>query len=343
MNTRNLTITSIDLGKNCFHLHGQDDRGQELFHHKLSRAKVFAFIANLPPCIVAMEACGGAHFMGRFVASCGHTPKLIAAQHVRPYVKSNKNDFADAEAIGEAASRSAMRFVALKTEAQQALSMLNMTREAFMHDRTATTNRIHAFLLEWGLALAPSLKSIRTLPTVLESLRAPLAVIHLLEGLHAHFSYLDERVKALTKELEGQVAGDDLATRLMTIPSIGPITSSALAASIGDGKQFKCGRDYAASIGLVPRQHSTGGRAKLLGISKRGDRNQRRLLVQCGHVFINSLERQTGKLAQWVRGLLTRHHPSVVVCALANKLARIAWAVAYSHKEYEAGSDVINA
>lgn len=343
MNTHNLAITSIDLGKNCFHFHGQDGRGQELFHCKVARTKVFAFIAQLPACTIAMEACGGAHFMGRFAVRQGHQTKLIAAQHVRPYVKSNKNDFADAEAIGEAASRSTMRFVSLKTETQQALSMLNMVREGFMRDRTATVNRIHAFLLEWGIALTPTFAAIRALPQKLEELRAPPLTIRLFQELHSHFTYVDERVKALTKELESQVAGDDLATRLMTIPCIGPITSCALAAAIGDGGQFKCGRDYAASIGLVPRQHSTGGRPRLLGISKRGDGNQRRLLVQCSHTFINHLDRQTGHLADWVRGLLTRHHSNVVVCALANKLARIAWAVAHGHGEFDARPSVNHA
>lgn len=343
MNTENLALTSLDLGKNCFHFYGQDNRGRHLFRAKVSRTQVFAFIAQLPPCTLAMEACGGAHFMGRFAASCGHQPKLIAAQHVRPYVKSNKNDYVDAEAIGEAASRSAMRFVALKTEAQQALSMLNMTREAFMRDRTATVNRIHAFLLEWGVSLKPTFKSVRELPKVLEELRAPVPVIRLFEQFHAHFNYLDERVKALTKELENQVAEDDLATRLMTMPCVGPITSSALAAEIGDGKQYKRGRDYSASIGLVPKQLTTGGKPHLLGISKRGDRNQRRLLVQCSQTFINHLDKQTGHLADWVRGLLARHHRNVVVCALANKLARIAWALAHTHGIYEAGPSVQNA
>lgn len=343
MNTQNLALTSLDLGKNCFHFYGQDSRGQHLFRSKISRSKVFSYIAQLPPCTLAMEACGGAHFMARFAASCGHQPKLIAAQHVRPYVKSNKNDYTDAEAIGEAASRSAMRFVAIKSEAQQALSMLNMTRDAFIRDRTATVNRIHAFLLEWGISLVPTFKSIRELPETLETLRAPGSVIRLFEQFHAHFNYLDERIKALTKELEGQVAEDDLATRLMTIPCIGPITSSALAAELGDGKQFKRGRDYSASIGLVPKQLTTGGKPRLLGISKRGDRNQRRLLVQCSHTFINHLDRQSGRLADWVRVLLTRHHPNVVVCALANRLARIAWAIAHSHGIYEAGPSVQNA
>ncbi|MFD2644860.1 IS110 family transposase [Pseudomonas japonica] len=343
MKTANLTLTSVDLGKNCFHFHGQDGSGNKLFSCKVSRTKVFEFIAQLPVCTLAMEACGGAHYMGRFAASCGHEPRLIAAQHVSPFVKSNKNDFADAEAIGEAASRPAMRFVALKTEQQQALCLLNGIRDAFIHDRTATSNRIHAYLLEFGMALQPSFATIRKLPVILEELKAPPLVIRLLQDLHAHFVYLDGRIDALTKEVRSQAAEDDLASRLMTIPCVGPITSSVLAATIGDGKQFKCGRDYAASIGLVPRQHTTGGRPRLLGISKRGNPNERRLAVQCSNTFILHLDRQTGALADWVRKMLVGHHRNVVVCALANKLARIAWALAHTHGIYEARPSVLNA
>lgn len=238
-----------------------------------------------------MEACGGAHFMARYAAQCGHRPRLIAAQHVRPYVKSNKNDFVDAEAICEVATHSATRFVAVKPPAQQALAMLNSVRESFIKERTATSNRIHAYLLELGVSLTPGFKSIRTLPVVLEALQAPALMLKLLGTLRAHFTYLDDEIEALNKEIECQAAADDLASRLMTIPCVGPITSSALAAQIGDGQQFNCGRDYAASIGLVPRQHSTGGKPRLLGISKRGDRNQRRLLIQCARVYLMVLDR----------------------------------------------------
>lgn len=339
----NPAIVGIDLGKNCFHLHGQDDRGRELFHKKLNRTGIYKFLASLDPCTVAMEACGGAHFMARYAAQCGHQPRLIAAQHVRPYVKSNKNDFVDAQAICEVATRSATRFVATKTPAQQAQAMLNTVRDGFIKDRTATSNRIHAYLLELGVSLTPGFKSVQTLHVVLETLQAPALMLKLLGDLRKHFGYLDEQIKALTKEVECQAAADDLASRLMTIPCVGPITSSALAAEIGDGKQYKCGRDYAASVGLVPRQHSTGGRPRLLGISKRGDRNQRRLLIQCARVYLQVLDRQQGVLADWVRQLSASHHSNLVVCALANKLARIAWAIAASHGEFEARPSVISA
>lgn len=335
MNT--VTTLAIDLGKLSFHVHAQDERGNELYHKKFNRAGLTQHLARLEPCTVVMEACGGSHFMAREAARFGHHPKLIAAKHVRPFVKSNKNDFADAQAICEAASRPTMRFVPPKTETQQGLAMLGSVREAFIKERTATVNRIHSGLLEVGISLTPGSKSVRGLPALLEACSCSPLIKKLLNALHEHFTYLDGKIKGLNKDIERQAAEDDLASRLMTLPCVGPITSSALAAELGDGKQFRCARDYSASIGLVPRQHSTGDRTVLLGISKRGDRNQRRLLIQCARVYLMMLDRQQGALADWVRRLLTRHHSNLVVCALANKLARIAWAIAAHHSEFKAG------
>ena len=338
-----VAIVAIDLGKHTFHLHAQDDWGHELYHKKFNRAGLARHLANLEPCTVAMEACGGAHYMAREAAKWGHVPKLIAPHLVRPYVKSNKNDFADAMAICEAASRPTMRFVPPKTEAQQALAMLNSQRDAYIKERTASVNRIHAGLLEVGISLPPGFHSIKELPALLDECSFSAQIKQILLGLRDHFNYLDGQVKALDKQVERQATEDDLASRLMTIPCVGPITSSVLAAELGNGQQFKCGRDYSASIGLVPKQHSTGDRTVLLGISKRGDRNQRRLLIQCARVYLMGLERQTGALADWVRQLLARHHCNRVVCALANKLARIAWSIAAHHDEFKAGPSAMNA
>jgi transposase len=281
--------------------------------------------------------------MAQEVTKLGHLPKLIAPHLVRPYVKSNKNDFADAEAICEAATRPTMRFVPVKTQAQQVLAMSNSIRDAFIKDRTATANRIHAALLEIGISLAPGFKSINSLPALLEASSMSQPFKNNLTRLYRHFKSLEEEIRSLDKELQCQAAEDDLATRLMTMPCVGPITSTVLAAELGDGKQFKCGRGYSASIGLVPKQHSTGGKSVLLGISKRGDRNQRRLLVQCARVYLMHLDHQNGWLADWVRQLLARHHSNHVVCALANKLARIAWAIAAHRTEFDAGSNAMNA
>lgn len=338
-----VAIAAIDLGKHTFHLHSQDDRGQEILRKKFNRVGLIQHLANVPPCTVVMEACGGAHFMAQEVAKLGHTPKLIAPHLVRPYVKTNKNDFADAEAIGEAATRPTMRFVPVKTPDQQALAMSNSIRESFIKDRTATANRIHAALLEVGISLAPGFNSIRNLPALLEASSFSQRIKNNLTTLYRLFNYLEEEIKLQDKNVACQAAEDDLAARLMTMPCVGPITSIALAAELGDGKQFKCGRGYAASIGLVPKQKGTGDKTVLLGISKRGDRNQRRLLVQCARVYLMHLDRQKGQLADWVRQLLARHHSNVVVCALANKLARIAWAIAAHHTKFDAGSGEMNA
>lgn len=332
-----VALVGIDLGKHSFHLHGQDKAGREVFRKKATRLQMMRLLGNLPACTVALEACTGAHFIARQLITTGHEVKLIAPQFVRPFVKSNKNDFIDAEAICEAASRPTMRFVTPKTEVQQTLSVLHRIRESLVRDRTKTVNQVHGFLLEFGVSLPKGLSLVRRLPTTLAEHELPHRLVALLMRLHRHFCYLDEQIRDLDKEMTSQLADDDLGSRLMTIPCIGPITASLLSAEVGDGKQYGCSRDFAASVGLVPRQYSTGGRSNLLGISKRGDKNLRRLLVQCARVYLQRLEHQQGALADWVRSLLQRRHSNVVACALANKLARIAWAIAANHSEFEAG------
>ncbi|RMO65237.1 Transposase, partial [Pseudomonas amygdali pv. eriobotryae] len=243
----------------------------------------------------------------------------------------------------EAASRPTMRFVSPKTEGQQTLSVLHRLRESLIRDRTKAVNQMHGFLLEFGISLPQGLAVMKRLSAVLAEHELPVRLTVLLHRLHDHFVYLDEQIKQLDKELAGQLADDDLGRRLLSMPCIGPITASLLAVEMGDGQQYGCSRDFAASLGLVPRQYSTGGKANLLGISKRGDKNLRSLLVQCARVYMRHLERQKGALADWVRSLLTRRHSNVVACALANKLARIAWAISAHHSQYEAGLDVLKA
>ncbi|WLG83311.1 IS110 family transposase [Pseudomonas cucumis] len=336
-------LIGIDLGKHSFHLHGQDKLGREVFRKKLSRQQMMTLFGNLPACTVVMEACAGAHFVALQLMAMGHEAKLISPQFVRPFVKGNKNDFVDAEAICEAASRPSMRFVSPKTEAQQTLSVLHRLRESLVRDRTKTANQMHGFLLEFGISLPKGLAIMKRLASILAEHELPVRLTVLLQRLHEHFCYLDEQIKALDKELASQLADDDLGSRLLSLPCVGPITASLLAVEVGDGQQYKCSRDFAASVGLVPRQYSTGGRANLLGISKRGDKHLRQLLVQCARVYMQRLEHQKGALADWVRSLLGRRHSNVVACALANKLARIAWALAAHHTQYEAGPDALNA
>ena len=332
-----LALIGIDLGKHTFHLHGQDKSGREVFRKKCSRAQMMQFFARLPSCVVAMEACAGSHYVARQLAAIGHTAKLISPQFVKPFVKGNKNDFVDAEAICEAASRPSMRFVTPKTESQQTLSVLHRMRESLVRDRTRTANQMHGFLLEFGVSLPRGLAIMKRLAVVLAEHELPVRLTVLLQRLHNHFVYLDEQIKAMDKELACQLADDDLGSRLLSIPCVGPITASLLAVEMGDGKQYRCSRDFAASVGLVPKQYSTGGKANLLGISKRGDKHLRQLLVQCSRVYMQRLDHQKGALADWVRSLLSRRHSNVVACALANKLARIAWAIAAHHTQYEAG------
>lgn len=336
-----VTLIGIDLGKHSFHIHGQDSEGKALLRKKFSRKQLIEFLANFHPCTVVMEACAGAHFMARQLAGFGHEAKLISPQFVRPFVKSNKNDFIDAEAICEAACRPSMRFVTPKNESQQTLSALHRVRASLVRDRVKTSNQIHGFLLEFGISLPVGHATIKRLPSVLAEEHLPARLMIVLERLQNHFNYLDEQIADIEKDLVRQVTADDLGQRLMTVPGIGPITASVLAAEVGDGKHYRCGRDFAAAVGLVPRQYSTGGRNNLLGISKRGDKDLRRLLVQCARAYMQRLEHQRGRLAQWVRFLLARRHSNVVACALANKLARTVWAIAAHHAEFEIKEAVI--
>jgi transposase len=332
---QNVTLVGIDLGKHFFHLHGQDKAGKAVFRKKLSRKQLIEFIATFHSCTVAMEACAGAHWMARKLSEFNHVVKLISPQFVRPFVKSNKNDFVDAEAICEAAARPSMRFVTPKTESQQTLAALHRVRQALVRDRVSTTNQMHGFLLEFGVSLPVGHAVVKRLSVVLAEHQLPPRLVAILERLHAHFKYLTEQIGEIEKELDRQLAEDPIGQRLLTIPGVGPITASLLASELGDGKQYRHGRDFAAAVGLVPRQFSTGGKANLLGISKRGDKNIRYLLVQCARAFMLRLDKQSGRVADWVRTLLTRRHSSVVACALASKLARIAWAIVSCNTVFE--------
>lgn len=334
----NATLIGIDLGKHCFFLHAQDAHGNEVWRRKMNRKQLYAWLVQAPACIIAMEACAGAHWLARKCQSCGHQTRLIAPQFVRPFVKANKTDFVDAQAICEAASRPSMRFVALKTPEQQVLLALHRVREALVAERTATSNRIHGFLLEFGVSLPKGALAITRLPVLLDdpvhALPAPM--VALLRRLHQRYKELREEIDALEAQIKQQLVEDDAGQRLLTIPGIGPITASSLLAMAGDARNYRCGRDFAASLGLVPRQHSTGGRPNLLGISRRGDRHLRCLLVQGARAVMRYIEKRSDALGHWVQALLKRRHSNVVACALANKMARIVWAILARGGEYRA-------
>jgi transposase len=253
-------LIGIDLGKHSFHLHGQDASGHAVFRKKLSRAQMMQFFGNQPACTVAMEACAGAHFVACQLAAMGHTARRISPQFVRPFVKGNKDDFVDAEAICEAASRPSMCFVSPKTESQQILSVLHRLRESLVHDRTKTTNQMHGFLLEFGISLPKGVAIMKRLASALAEYELPVRLVVLLQRLHEHFIYLDEQIKTLDKELTSQLADDDLGSRLLSMPCVCPITASLLAVEMGDGKQYRCSRDFAVSVGLVQPLHIDPGK-----------------------------------------------------------------------------------
>ena len=330
-------LVGIDLGKHCFHLHGQDASGRMVFRKKLSRSQMLTTLANTPACRIVMEACAGAHWIARRLTSMGHEAKLISPQFVKPFVQGNKNDFADAQAICEAASRPSMRFVSPRNESQQTISATHRVREGLVRDRTATINQIHAFLLEFGISLPKGPAIIKHLPALLAEREAelPPRLITLIERLRAHVKYLDEQIKSVERELTQQLAEDERSQRLLEIPGVGPITASVLAVELGDAHQFADARQFAASIGLVPRQYSTGGKPTLLGISKRGDKNLRRLLVQGARAIMQRIQDRTDALGEWTRNMLCRRHSNVVACALANKMARIAWAILAKGTHYQ--------
>ncbi|KVU29430.1 transposase [Burkholderia ubonensis] len=338
-----VSLIGIDLGKHCFHLHAQDGSGRMVLRKKLTRNQMFALLSNFPSCTVVMEACAGAHWIARRLQALGHEAKLISPHFVKPFRQGNKNDFADAQAICEAASRPSMRFVSPRNEAQQVVSALHRVREALVRNRTGTINQIHAFLLEFGISLPRGMAVMRRLPAVLEAQALPPRLVAVLERLQAHFKYLDEQIGQVEHELLTQLHEDERSERLLEIPGIGPITASVLMSELGDARQYGSARQFAASIGLVPRQYSTGGKPTLLGISKRGDKGLRRLLVQCARVIMLRIERRTDSLGVWVRSLLARRHSNVVACALANKLARIAWAILAKGTHYRSAPTALPA
>lgn len=274
-----------------------------------------------------MEAGAGSHCLSRQLRGFGHTPKLIAPHLVRPFVKSNKNDSIDAEAVCEAASRPSMRFVTPKSEDQQILSALQRLRESLIAERVRVINQLHAFLLEVGVETSRGPQTIKRLPLFMETHHFSPGFTLIFERLAAEFKSIAFEIGLIEKELIRRLNNDEAGRRLLSIPGIGPITACALVCALGDGKQFTCGRDFAASVGLTPRQHSTGGAINLLGVSKRGQKSVRTLLVLCARFYMFRVAKETGPLADWVRTIMTRRHPNVAACALANKYARIAWAV----------------
>ena len=325
-----LSIIGIDLGKTSCSLVGVDTAGKVLVRRRMRRDTIVAFCSKYPGSIVAMEACCGAHHIGRALAAKGHEIRLMSPEYVRPYVKAQKNDDRDAEAIAEAASRPTMRFVTLKSEEQLDMQTLHRVRDRLVGDRTSLMNQIRSLLLERGHIVAQGRARLAVaLAELLDGKERVLAarVHELIVDMRRQWAALDERIKAFDAEFAAAAKAQDGAKRLLSIPGIGALNATALVAAIGDAGTFARGRDLAAWLGLVPRQVTTGGRPKLLGITKRGSKYLRKMLIQGARSALPTLKAGDTPVGAWLRGLLARAHLNAAVVALAAKMARTVWAL----------------
>ena len=338
-----ITVLGIDLGKNSCSVIGLDGAGTVVLRRRVRRDTLIALVGKLPACMVAMEACCGAHHLGRLFAAQGHDVRLMSPEYVRPYVKAQKNDDRDAEAIAEAATRPTMRFVELKSEAQLDLQTLHRVRDRLVGERTALINQLRAILLERGLIVAQGKYKLRQ---VLDTLRDGQAtnlsprLRALIADLERQWDELDARIADFDVEFRALAKEDADARRLATIPGVGTLIATAMIAAVGQAEAFARGRDLAAWLGLVPRQRTTGGKPRLLGISKRGNKYLRRQLIHGARAALPHLAEKDTPLGRWLKALLGRVHRNVAVVALANKLARISWAVLRSGHPFDGATAV---
>ncbi len=341
MKTRNseqhIKIIGIDLAKSSFQIHAIAKNGHKITNKKMTRNKLKSYMINSPACLVAMEACGSAHYWARLFRSYGHKVKLIAPQFVKPFVKSNKNDAVDAEAICEAVQRPNMRFVAIKEVSQQDIQSLHRMRSLAISRRTAQVNQVRGLLLEYGVDIPKGRSHVREqLSGILETAENGLTDLFraLLSDLYEELVHLDKRIEEYEIKIKHISQVDEQARRLLTIPGIGPVVSTALIAAIGDINMFKNGRELAAWLGLVPRQSSTGGKPRLLGISKRGDSYLRALLIHGARSILQHSERKTDKTNCWINKLAQRRNKNIAAVAMANKIARTAFALLKHKQDY---------
>jgi transposase len=328
-----LHTIGIDLGKTVFHLVGLNVHGEVVVRKKFSRTQLLRYTANVQVTLIGMESCGGAHFLGRALREQGHEVRLIPAQYVKPYVKTNKSDYIDAEAI----ARPTMRFVPIKTDDQLDLQSLHRVRERWVMRRTAVINQIRGLLLERGITVRKGRRYMEAaLPRILEDADVKLsgALRMLLAQLKLDLDQLAERIDEADAVIQKTADENEACQRLVEIPGIGPVTATAVIAAIGNGGAFHKGREFSAWLGIVPREHSTGGQQKLLGISKRGNSYLRRLFVQGARAVLQQHTKQSSGLSTWLAQLTSRTHRNVAAVALANKLARIAWAVLAKNERY---------
>ena len=334
-----LTVLGIDLAKQSFQLHGVDASGQVVLKKKLVRDKLIAFIAKLPHCLIGLEACGGSHHWVRVFEKFGHTVRQIAPQFVKPFVKSNKNDAVDAEAICEAVQRPSMRFVPSKDLEQQDIQSLHRIRSQAVARRTALSNQIRGLLMEYGVVIPQGISYVRKqIPLILEDGENELTFLfrEMLSELYEEMVHLDERIDKLECKLQTICSQNENCQRLLTIPGVGLLSATAMIAAIGDIGAFKNGRELAAWLGLVPRQHSTGGKPTLLGISKRGDTYLRTLLIHGGRTVVRVAGKYQDRRNQWASELDKRRGKNISAVAVANKNARMAWALLTNKTTYQA-------
>ena len=326
-----ISVLGVDLGKNVCSVVGLDASGAVVMRRKVRRERLIALAEKLPPCVVGMEACCGAHHLGRVFTAHGHDVRLMSPEYVRPYIKAQKNDDRDAEGIAEAATRPTMRFVELKSQDQLDMQTLHRSRDRLVGERTALINQLRAILLERGMVAPQGKRKLEQFLGVLMDEQGgaglSLRMIALVGDARAQWAELDRRISAFDAEFVRWVKENEEARRLTTIPGVGPTIASALIAAVGKGETFEHGRDLAAWLGLVPRQFTTGGRPKLLGISKRGNKYLRRQLIHGARAALPYVAERDTPLGRWAKELMSRAHRNVAVVAFANKLARIAWAV----------------
>lgn len=334
-----VTTIGLDIAKNVFHAHGADASGRALFSRKISRTKLLEFFTKQPPCLVALEACGGAHHWARELTLLGHQVRLIPPAYVKPFVKRNKNDAVDAEAICEAAQRPNMRFVAIKSEEQQASALVFRTRDLMVRQRTQLINAIRGHLTEYGWVAPKGPSHIAVLGDLLDGEMGsslPVAATPMFRMMLDLLEVLNSKIAELDKEIARRARDDVIAKRLMTIPGVGPITATAIAALAPPVENFTKGRDFAAWLGLAPRQLSSGGKQKLGSITKMGERTLRRLLIiGCSAVVLQASKRGA-PAGSWLEQMMARKPRMLVTVALANKTARIIWALLIKQEEYKA-------
>jgi transposase len=332
---KEITTIGLDLAKNVFQVHGIDEAGQVVVRRRLRRGQVLGFFAGLSRCVIGMEACATAHHWARELIALGHEVRLIPPTYVKAYVKRNKNDAADAEAICEAVRRPAMRFVPVKTAEQQATLMMHRARDLLVRQRTMLVNALRGHLAEFGIIGAMGLHKVEGLIAIVRNehdKRLPEAARRVLLVIANQIEDVDAQVAVLEAQILGWHKSNPTSRRLATIPGVGPMIATAIAAAVPDPSVFRNGREFAAWLGLVPRQNSTGGKARLGGISKRGDGYLRRLLVNGAHAAL--YWSKAANADPWLRSLRARKHRLVAIVALANKMARIAWAVMSKNEEY---------